>query len=822
MTILNGIILAVGGLMMAVPIILHLLMQPKPKLITFPALRFIIRHERANKRQLQVKNWLLLLLRCLAILAVAVALAQPSVASSTFGAWLTLSGVAVLGAIVAALLVAAVFWLKPLSRLLVGLLAGILAIVGVVVAMLVVHIFREEQPAILGDREAPVAAVILIDNSPRMGYLTENQTILHRAKTLGEWLIGQLPLASQVSIVTPDGDEPFYSVDLNAAKKRLATLDIVYRDISIPAAILPSLQLLQNTEPTRKELYVITDLSKASWPSRDQKLRQALADRPDVSLYVLDVGMENPRNIELHPLRQTSSAITPSGQLEIQATVESLEMAEPRVVQLKLEQPDAKPLVRRDGKTLLPEKHWERSATVELLDSRTVDVSFQLGQLPAGVHHGWVEIEGGDALPIDNRRYFTIEVRPAWKTLVVHPDNVSPNNFIETVAPLRQRESGTAEFVCDVITQRELSSRSLADYRMVALLNPEPVSDAIWSEIRKYVDQGGGLLCCVGHNAAAAGVASPTFNTAAAQQVLPSELTEVWRAPGGDVFLSPTEFSHPILAEFRGRASSTRWNRLPVYLHWGVQRSAFDTGEPVEILLRYNNRRPAILEKRIGKGRVILMTTPITEPPRPTDHPSWNELFYGDETWASWLIVLQSAKYLVQTDSQALNFEIDQTVVLANDSRILPRDYWLFSPRDEEPVKLATESEQLRYRFTNVPGNYRLRDSENGTVRRGFSVNLRPQATRLNRMEKPQLDNLLGEDRYRLARGQTEIKREQGVARIGQEFYPLLALFVAAILALEFLLSTLFYRTQATATASPVASGTLRPSAPPGATTRST
>ncbi len=217
-----------------------------------------------------------------------------------------------------------------------------------------------------------------------------------------------------------------------------------------------------------------------------------------------------------------------------------------------------------------------------------------------------------------------------------------------------------------------------------------------------------------------------------------------------------------------------------------------------------------------------MITTPITEPPRPTDHPSWNELFYGDETWASWLIVLQSAKYLVQTDSQALNFEIDQTVVLANDSRILPRDYWLFSPRDEEPVKLATESEQLRYRFTNVPGNYRLRDSENGTVRRGFSVNLRPQATRLNRMEKPQLDNLLGEDRYRLARGQTEIKREQGVARIGQEFYPLLALFVAAILALEFLLSTLFYRTQSTATASPVASGTLRTSAPPGASTRQT
>lgn len=797
MAIVNSILLIAGASLMSIPIVLHLLMQPKPKPITFPALRFILQHRRANKRQLQLKNWLLLLLRCLAILVVAAALAQPSVVSNAFGAWLTVGAVGVIGAIVLVLLLAALFWLRPVSRTLVGLLAAMLAIIGIVAAVMLVRIFGEEQPVILGDRMAPVNAVILIDNSPRMGYRVENQTLLERAKALGDWLIAQLPPDSQVCVLTPDGDEPFFSVDLNAAKKRLATMDVVYSDVSIPAAIGPGVQLLQSSEPTRKELYVITDLSQASWPARGDSLRNLLSDRPDVNVYVLDVGVEAPANIQLRPLQLASSAITPSGQLEIQATVDSIGFSGPRVVHMKLEQPDPSRPVRRDGRTLFPESHWQRTATVELSESAPTTIPFQLGQLPPGIHHGWVEVEGEDALPVDNRRFFTIEVRPAWKALVVHPENVSPENLVETLAPSRQREAGTAPFDCETIVQSALSTKALADYRLIALLNPEPFSDAVWTEFKKFIEQGGGLFCALGHNAAESGTAAAEFNTAAAQQILPGELTQIWRAPDGDVYLSPGEHSHPILAEFRGQSSSIRWNRLPVYLHWGLQRSGYDTGDPVEVILRYTDRRPALLEKRIGKGRVVVMTTPITEPPRPADHPPWNELYFGDEMWASWLLVLQTAQYLVQTDAQALNYEIDQTVALSNDPRRQPRDYWLFSPRDEEPQKLSAETNQLRYRFTNVPGNYRLRGADDRSVLRGFSVNMRQSATQLKRLGAEQLDDLLGPGRYRLARGRQEIEREQGVARIGQEFYPVLALMVASLLALEFLLSTLFYRSAA-------------------------
>ena len=61
MTLLNGLILGLGGLLLAIPIILHFLMQPKPKLMTFPALKFIQKKQIKNRRQMRVRHIVLLL-----------------------------------------------------------------------------------------------------------------------------------------------------------------------------------------------------------------------------------------------------------------------------------------------------------------------------------------------------------------------------------------------------------------------------------------------------------------------------------------------------------------------------------------------------------------------------------------------------------------------------------------------------------------------------------------------------------------------------------------------------------------------------------------
>ena len=70
----------------AVPIVLHLIMRQKPKLLEFPALRFIQRRHDLNQRRLKLRHLLLLLLRAGAIAVLALALARPTIKfSSRFG-----------------------------------------------------------------------------------------------------------------------------------------------------------------------------------------------------------------------------------------------------------------------------------------------------------------------------------------------------------------------------------------------------------------------------------------------------------------------------------------------------------------------------------------------------------------------------------------------------------------------------------------------------------------------------------------------------------------------------------------------------------------
>ena len=86
MSFLNISLLA-GSLFVAVPILLHLLMRRRPQHVIFPALQFVKRLRQTNQQRLRLKNWLLLLLRCAIVVALAVAVARPTIASGLRGAY---------------------------------------------------------------------------------------------------------------------------------------------------------------------------------------------------------------------------------------------------------------------------------------------------------------------------------------------------------------------------------------------------------------------------------------------------------------------------------------------------------------------------------------------------------------------------------------------------------------------------------------------------------------------------------------------------------------------------------------------------------------
>src|SRR5262249_10567417 len=71
-----------GGLMLVgIPVLLHLIMQQKPKRLLFPAVRFLLQKRRTNQRRLRLRRLVVLALRMLLIAAICLALARPKIFS---------------------------------------------------------------------------------------------------------------------------------------------------------------------------------------------------------------------------------------------------------------------------------------------------------------------------------------------------------------------------------------------------------------------------------------------------------------------------------------------------------------------------------------------------------------------------------------------------------------------------------------------------------------------------------------------------------------------------------------------------------------------
>ena len=71
--------LVAGSLLIGVPIALHLLMRQRAKHALFPALQFLQSRREKNRRRLKLRHWCLLAMRCIAVTALALLLARPSV-----------------------------------------------------------------------------------------------------------------------------------------------------------------------------------------------------------------------------------------------------------------------------------------------------------------------------------------------------------------------------------------------------------------------------------------------------------------------------------------------------------------------------------------------------------------------------------------------------------------------------------------------------------------------------------------------------------------------------------------------------------------------
>ena len=508
MTFVNPLLLA-GTALLALPVVLHLIMRQKPKLLEFPALRFIQKRHDTNRRRLMLRHILLLLLRAGAIVLLAAALAQPSV---------NFSGV-------------------------------------------------------LGTQEAPVAAAMVFDAAPRMDYRHDNQSRLEAAREFAQWLLAQLPRQSQIAVLDTRLERGVLQDDRGLSEQRIERLLAVANSQPLTSVVDEALRLVQQSDLPRKEIYIFTDLSRAAWPTDSAAgLQQRITDVPGVVIYVIDVGIDEPINCALGELRLSGQVLSNRSTLGIETELSRTGPTETRSVELYLLD-NQRQRQKRDEESF------------ELGSGQPRQVSFRVAGLGIGTHQGFVRIVGQDGLAWDDTRYFTVEVQPAWRILVAAPK--PPERYAlyltEALAPTVFRKRGQARFDCQIVDLEELPQQPLDGYAAVCLLDPTPLKPAVWQKLEKFASAGHGVAIFLGRNAKPV----DSFNTPQAQKLLPGTLVRQARAPGGDVWLAPRSYEHPILSEFRDLAGSVPWHFSPVFRYWQLEK-------PVGEIVGYNDGRPAL------------------------------------------------------------------------------------------------------------------------------------------------------------------------------------------------------------------------------------
>jgi hypothetical protein len=701
--------LLAGSAMIAVPIVLHLIMRRKPVRLEFPALRLIQKRADVNRRRLRLRHLLLLLLRAAAIALLAFALARPTVR-----------------------------W-----------------------------------GGALGSQEKQVAAVLVFDAAPHMEYRHENHTRLELAREMGQRLVSQLPEGSPIAVLdTRLGATAALHPDPGAAKERIARLETASNSQPLTVAVEAAAKLLAKSE-LRKEIYVLTDLSRGAWPAGQATvLRQQLAALPDCGVYIIDLGEPHPADFALGEIHLSDDVLSARSTLRLETDLSCLGTPAAKTVELYVSDTHGQ-----------PQKRDERSCQPAPGEARRVE--FRVGGLEPGVHQGSVRIVGEDGLAADDVRYFTVKVKPAWRILLAAPRPAETHALFlsQALAPDDFRRRGHAWFDCDVCDFHELAARPLADYAAVCLLDPPPLDPPVWKTLTDFAADGHGVAVFLGRNA----MPVESFNLPQAQQLLAGKLLRQTPRPDYDVWLAPTDLQHPVLAKFRALAGSVPWEAFPVLRYWELAAPAGGA----TVVLPYNDGRPALLERPVGRGRALTMTTPVSDL---AARDPWNLLPVG-EAWPFVILANQIAAYLVGSNTEQLNYYAGQTAMVQLDAAARRQSYLLSAPGDLSlPYAADIGRSELAITATDRPGNYRLEAGGPGGTRLGFSVNYAPEQTQLDRISDKELAEQLAPVKFRLARTRQQLDRDVSQGRVGRELFPPLVLLIAVLIGLEMVMANRFYK----------------------------
>ena len=415
------------------------------------------------------------------------------------------------------------------------------------------------------------AVVLMLDRSMSMGHKDVWAAALDSAR---KTILG-LGGPDRVAVVLFDDEaeiaQPF-TVDKPAALGALAKARPSSRGTRYAAALRAARQLVLRAGDARSEVVIITDLQRSGVSG------VAGLDLPE-GLAV--------RTIFVHPATAANASV---------ASVDVRRIVEPQRTQLAVQarvMSRELTAARRVRATLMINGRVAGERDVNISATGDVPVAFDPVLLPAGQVRGSVSIDN-DALAADDTMHFAFTADDAVKVLLVAPDDAMGE---ETLFFQRALGVGRSPAVkIERVRAARLDAAALANAALVVLWDSPPSQSFSSGALADWVRGGGGVIVLASRRYPAKVEASTLLPAAVNGSA--DRLSD----RGGT--MGDVRLDHPLFVAFRdapSALSAARFLRYP----------RFEPAVGSEVLARFDDGSPAVMERREGRGRIVLVGMPL-------------------------------------------------------------------------------------------------------------------------------------------------------------------------------------------------------------------
>ena len=417
----------------------------------------------------------------------------------------------------------------------------------------------------------PQSAVILLDLSMSMRY-GDN---FGRAKEEAIVLLDQMSQGDEVALVGfSDSAQILSELNADLDSVRSSVNGITEAGFGV-TRYLPNLQLadqiLEESRYENRAIYLVSDFQEADLGTFEDDWKLA----PGTAFFGIDVGAEASSNLTLTDVRSPEQLLEDSAEEDILVRVRSTGTS----------------YLAQGEVSLIVDGQMVDRAPVDLGDRSEEVITFSTAFESEGAHTGEIRLTGDD-FEDDNSYFFTVEVLPKIRVLTVNGE-ASDNWFDDEGHWFSLAVASAAEspFELETLTPDDVNDAALRRNDVVVLLNVGSLDNQQTSIIVDYVKNGGALLIAPGDRV------NPDLFNVQFQEITPAALAEQETVDDYSV-IADFDRRHPIM-----RPLETDWSAR-FERHWRLVPNA-----EANVVMQFDNSDPALMEREIGEGRVILFAS---------------------------------------------------------------------------------------------------------------------------------------------------------------------------------------------------------------------